>query len=95
MKPSEAILKGCVGTVKIQGRLYDGDNGCCVMGAMLAGISPGGLDDVKRGEQPFAPAEIYYAYRGNKSYWDECVRKNNMTNQSRESIARWLQKKGL
>lgn len=87
MKVSEAILKGCEGTRKIRGYLYDNDSPtspkfCCVVGAAALGMR-GNAADV----MPIFEALGLTLYQ-------ECVRRNNQTNQSRQSIAKWLAKKG-
>ncbi len=89
MKVSEAILKGCKGTKKLKNLLWpDGESRhtptkCCGMGAAGLGMNgdAGKVDEILD--------------TLGRELWSECVRRNNETNQSRQSIARWLAKQGL
>ncbi len=93
MKLSEAILVGCKGTKKItNGFLYEPHDvfgasckkprGCCVLGAGAFGMHG---DCAKATCVDLGiPSRIR----------QECIRRNNETKQSRQSIARWLAKQG-
>lgn len=102
MKLSDAILKGCKGTVKIgyyfTTRGHDSlpDNGCCVMGAALVGTF--GLEKAKDidGRNGAAEAiEKEFGVEYDSQLIQTAVSRNNLSDESRESIAAWLASKGL
>ncbi len=102
MKLSDAILKGCEGTVKIRGYFTTAmlasmpENGCCVMGAALVGVfSLQKAREIDVGCCCMAAIEKEFNVDYTGAIIQEAVKRNNDTNESRESIAAWLATKGL
>lgn len=88
---SEAILKGCQRTVKVKNKLFDGKNGCCVIGAACVGLH-GTFSKAKRHGTAKIVDDTFPTLWN--SLWSEAVSRNNNTEESRESIAAWLATKG-
>jgi hypothetical protein len=107
LKLSEAILKGCQGTVKIKGLFVVPKeclakdlpkNGCCVLGAAAVGVL-GSLSKARKqsdiGNLLYGHFPFLGTFSNETNLRREIVDRNNNTDETRESIAAWLAKKGL
>lgn len=89
MKLSEAILKGCVNTNKIKMCLVDQNHlgvGCCVMGALAIGL---GCELNQEKIRAFLD-DLWDRGEITTKLWQEMNRRNDHTDETRESIASWL-----
>lgn len=90
MRLSEAILIGCCGTNKIKMCYFDQNEigiGCCVLGAAAIGA---GCRHNKDEIRSFLDTNLEIPTQ----LWSEIQKRNDHTDQSRESIAEWLDQSG-
>lgn len=94
MRLSEAIIKGCEGTIQVRSSMWDGRNGCCAIGAacMSTGIPP--AEGVGERLTRTFPILNHFTTNPVTGVYDAvaeiCVDLNDITRWPRLSIAEWI-----